>query len=287
VVGPANVSDGGYAIVNYLPQILTPPGNNVKVQARETNTYIADTWDKDTLDNGSLVYTWDFGDGTPLAVGKEVTHNYTYATTAANYTVTLWVKDSFVDDIGVSHNVSATGTVQTVPFVLHLYTGWNLVTLPPMLNSYKSNNMGLKTGDVVVGFNPATGVYDKNFIVNVTPPPLAFPIAASTGYWIYVASNEDVYLYGTVPTTTQTSTITVKSGGGWAIIGFNSLNTTMKASNIKTMYTGGTVTTVAAFDSVSKTYKSYVGIPPTDFYLVPGQAYWVYLTASGTLTYNP
>jgi ABC-type transport system substrate-binding protein len=288
VIGPWNVSDGGYAYVNAIPWFATPPGS-VRVQALKSNTYTVDhyAWDNDTLDNTTLVYTWNFGDGTPVQVGAEVTHVFAYAATAVNYTVTVRADDLFVDDLAVSHNVSATAKVEVFPYVLHLYPGWNLVTLPTILNGYKANTLGLLTGDVVVGFNPATGVYDKNFIVNVTPPPLAFPIAASTGYWVFVGVNENLYLYGTIPTAVQSSVITVKSGGGWAIIGFNSLKTTMKASNIKTMFTGGIVTTVAAFDSVNKTYKSYVGIPPTDFYLVPGQAYWVYLTASGTLTYTP
>jgi hypothetical protein len=133
-------------------------------------------------------------------------------------------------------------------------------------------------------------VYDKNIIVNVKPPPLAYPKVARTGNWIYVAANENVYLYRTVPTTTQTSTITVKSGGGWAIIGFNSLKTTMKASQIAGMYSpSGSITTIATFDNVNKTYKTYIvgGPPPTDFYLVPGNGYWVYIKLNGTLTYSP
>jgi hypothetical protein len=49
------------------------------------------------------------------------------------------------------------------------------------------------------------------------------------------------------------------------------------------------VQTIASYNPVTKTYKSYIvgGPPPTNYALVPGQAYWVYATGSGTLTYNP
>jgi hypothetical protein len=61
----------------------------------------------------------------------------------------------------------------------------------------------------------------------------------------------------------------------------------MKASNLKASFTGGTVSVIASYDPITRTYKSYVGSPPSDFYLVPGQAYWMYVTASGTLSYSP
>jgi hypothetical protein len=45
---------------------------------------------------------------------------------------------------------------------------------------------------------------------------------------------------------------------------------------------------VAWFNSVTKLYKTYiVGLPPSDFTLIPGQAYWVSCSGSGTFTYTP
>jgi hypothetical protein len=169
-----------------------------------------------------------------------------------------------------------------------LIAGWNLFIVPTIGNGYRASNIGLLSGDVVAGFNPSTGVYDKNFIVSQSPPPMDFPMVGSTGYWVYTKVNETLWLYGTLPTTPQTSTLTIKAGGGWAIIGFNSIKTTMKASNIPGMYSGG-ITAIAWFNATTKIYKSYIpgGPPPTDFYLVPGTAYWVYCSGSGTLTYSP
>jgi len=100
--------------------------------------------------------------------------------------------------------------------------------------------------------------------------------------------NETLYLLGSIPTTTQTRTVTLPAGGGWFIVGFNTMNASWKASNIPGMYTGGTISTVASYNPATGTYKSYIrGVPPTDYVLVPGQAYWCFANASGTLSYNP
>jgi hypothetical protein len=181
-------------------------------------------------------------------------------------------------------------TVNVAGWDLPLVAGWNLVTIPQFNSpAFKASTIGLVKNDVVAGWNPATGVYDKNYIVGVSPIPLDFTIAPSTGYWIYSVAGETLHLGGSCPTTVQTRTITVPSGGGWAIIGFNTLKTTMKASNIPGMCSGGgTINTVASYNAVTKTYKTYIaGVPPTDFSLLPGQAFWVFCTASLTLTYTP
>ncbi|MEM4277456.1 MAG: hypothetical protein QXQ13_08265, partial [Thermoplasmata archaeon] len=68
--------------------------------------------------------------------------------------------------------------------------------------------------------------------------------------------------------------------------GFNSLNTTWKASDLPGMYTDGAISTVAAYRNGK--YVQYVkGVPATDFTLVPGEGYWALCTQSGTLTYMP
>jgi hypothetical protein len=67
------------------------------------------------------------------------------------------------------------------------------------------------------------------------------------------------------------------------------MKTTFKASNLPGMCTGANITTVASFDNLAKTYKTYIrnGPPPTDFFLVPGNAYWIYCTGPLTMTYAP
>jgi hypothetical protein len=175
-------------------------------------------------------------------------------------------------------------------FTMNLTTGWNFVSLPLAGYGYKASTLGLTNGDTVARWNPATRTYTSH-IVGV--PVNDFNIDQSTGYWINVpAGVRNLTLYGAIPMDppgTLSKSITLPVGGGWAIIGFNSLKTTMKAANVPGMYVGGTVTTVARWNPASKTYTSWLSTIPTvnNFNLVPGQAYWILAGASGTLTYTP
>ena len=180
-----------------------------------------------------------------------------------------------------------TYTIDPTFFTISLATGWNFVSAPLVGYGYKASTLGLLPGDTVTQWNPATKVY-QNHIVGL--PVNDFNINPSTGYWINVPSGtRTLALYGTVTNATQTKTITVPATGGWAIIGFVGLNKTRHASDIPAMYSGGSVMTVSAWNPVTKAYMSWLSIIPTvnNFLLVPGQAYWVLFSASGTLTYTP
>jgi len=141
--------------------------------------------------------------------------------------------------------------------------------------------------DVVSGFNSSTGQYDKTYTVGRSPARYNFSIEESTAYWIYAGVAKTLTLYGNVPTTTMTKTVDVPSGGGWALVGYESLNLTRKASDMVGNYTGGTLTTVAAQNHTSGAYDTYTGYWRTDFVLKPGQGLWIYVTAPGVLSYNP
>jgi hypothetical protein len=129
----------------------------------------------------------------------------------------------------------------------------------------------------------------QNHIVGV--PVNDFTIDPSNGYWINVPSGtRTLTLVGDMPIATQSRSITVPSGGGWVIVGFASFNTSMHARDIPGMYSvAGSITTVASWNPVTKTYTSWLSVIPTvnNFALVPGQAYWILCGASGTLTYTP
>ncbi len=173
-------------------------------------------------------------------------------------------------------------------FTMNLVTGWNFVSLPLAGYGYKASTLGLTAGDTVANWNPLTKVYQSH-IVGV--PVNDFNILPSTGYWINVPSGtRTLALYGVVPFEVQSRTITLPSGGGWAIVGFASLNTTWRASTVAAMWnvTGG-ITTVASYNPVTKAYTSWLKVIPNvnNFYIVPGQAYWILASSSGTLTYTP
>jgi PKD repeat protein len=233
------------------------------------------------VDGTIASYAWDFGDG-GTATGMTAVHTYA---SEGIYTITLTVTNNF----GLTDTESKNVTVSAeVFFERSLASGWNLVTVPLVGGGYKASTLGLLTDDVVSGWNSSSMTYDKNYIVNRSPLRNDFAIVEGTGFWIYVNVPETIILNGSVPTTTQTITVTVPAGGGWTLIGFLGLNTTRHASDIPEMYSGGNITTVASYNTATRQYGVYItNVLRTDFLLVPGQGVWIYCDASGTLTYDP
>jgi hypothetical protein len=174
-------------------------------------------------------------------------------------------------------------------FDLALVGGWNFVSLFLGGWNYKASTLGLMKGDVVTGWNSSRGAFDKTYIVGISPPVADFAITDSTGYWVYVGVSETLSLNGTIPTSKQSKNVLGPVSGCWASVGFVSLNSTRRASDIPAMYSiPGGVTSVATYSPTTGKYTTYiVGIPSTDFKVVPGQAYWVWCVSSGVFSYNP
>jgi hypothetical protein len=228
-------------------------------------------------DGDPLVYTWNFGDGSPLVVGNPVTHSYS---TIGNFTFTVYVDDSH------AHNVSSSATA-SIAFVLNLVKGWNLVSVPGVGFGYKASTLGLLTNDVVVGWNPATQTYDKSYVVGVSLPFKDFSVEPGTGYWIFASAAETLHLKGTIPAGPQSRSVVTPGPGSWVTVGFNSLRT-WQASQLPAMYSGGSITQVLMFNATTMTYKTYnPSLPFTDFAIAPGNGLWILVTASGTWTYTP
>jgi hypothetical protein len=175
-------------------------------------------------------------------------------------------------------------------FTLKLVPGWNFVSIPLVGSTYNASTLGLLAGDEVASWNSSLQTYDLDFIVGLSPLTADFRLNDSTGYWIYASAYEDILLIGGIPTFQQSRAIDVPVGGGWVVIGFNHLNTTKSASDVVPMFSGGSVTDLARWNTTTGQYDVYiVGIDPSiyDFIMSPGEAYWIWVTASGTLAYDP
>jgi len=269
-------------IGNHVPVITDFHASNELPTNEEVVTFYGTAVDDD---NDLCVFNFTFGDG-EWQVVSQTTANTTVTAThvypvAGLYTAYLDVTDT--------QNAAPTEgpiimDVSQAFFTLNLVSGWNFVSVPRVGWGYMASTLGLLDGDIVAGWEPNEG-YNQNFVVGF---PLGdFAINGSTGYWIYAGVAETLDLFGAVPTSLQIRTIDVPSGGGWAIVGFNSLDATRHASDIPAMYSGG-VDQVASYDPVTGDYISYVvGFPLNDFALVPGQAYWCYFFADGVLSYAP
>ena len=170
-----------------------------------------------------------------------------------------------------------------------LMDGWNLISIPADVTGLRASTLGLRNGDIVSSWNSTSQSFSEFYVVGLSPSMLDFELTPSNGYWIYTAAHETVKLKSSVPHMPQSKHLNVPHGGGWTMIGFESFNTTRSASDIPLMTDViDSVTIVAGYDPSSGSYLYYTpGLPFTDFVLVPGQAYWCWLTTSSTLTYSP
>ena len=264
------------------PPVLVPQ----TVKYVNNGTAIAFSATASDTQEATLRYTWNFGDGSPLVVSRTTTHTYPHA---GKYTFTVCVDDL----TGVpGHNVSSSA-VASVAFGINLVAGWNLVSLPlveGLIAVYKASTLpGLVIGDLVVEWKPSTQTFNHTYIKGISGAAQNFALNTSTGYWIWVGVSKTIWIYGSVPTTLQTLTITVPAGGGWVALGLTSLKA-WHASDIPEMYDStGRLIVISTFDPIAKLYKNWLSAVPTlnDFQLVPGQGFWCYATASGVLSYMP
>jgi ABC-type transport system substrate-binding protein/PKD repeat protein len=264
--------------LNHAPFFTTPPTNKKMWQGNSTSFLVA-AFD---ADGEPLRYTWNFGDGSWLVGPTSTSHTYAKAGT---YTYRV-----YVDDLTglAGHNVTLSATAR-IAFNLPLLVGWNFVSVPLAGYGYRASNISLATGDMISSWNSTAQKYDHTYIKGISPPMYDFAIAPNAGYWIWVAAAKTIHLYGSVPTATQTLTVTVPSGGGWIAAGFLGVDTVYHASDITKMYSGtGAITLIAYYENGK--YHPYIpGLPPSDFWLVPGQGYWCWVTAGsgGTISYMP
>ena len=277
-----------YRGYNHAPVLTLFTVSNTIPTNEQVVTFYANATD---ADGDAVQFNFTFGDGNYSVVTQTLSNttmsvDYVYLT-PGEYFPSVTYTDFVASPItAYSYNYGWWMTVSRANFTLNLLAGWNFVSVPRIGEGYTANTLGLATGDEVVGYDPETQTYDKLFVIG-WPSGLDFAIEGSTGYWVYSATAKPLHLFGAVATSLQSRAITVPSGGGWAIVSFSTLSTTMHASDVPGMYTGGSVTEVVYYDQ-STGYSFYIpGMPFPDFLLVPGQAYWVWCTATGSLSYLP
>jgi hypothetical protein len=257
------------------------PLNGCTVAITEEATGEVVVWDETRQDwdpnmNAYVIWMGEFLEG--WAYGDVV------KVTATKGAQIGWNEAPIPSDYGVEIDV----TLNAEMFIMDLVTGWNLVSLPLVGFGYKASTLGLNPGDTVSEWNSTTKTY-RNHIIGV--PVNDFTIKPGSGYEINVPSGtRTLELCGTIPTASQSKTITVPAGGGWAMVGFVGQNSTRHASDVPAMYSvAGGVTTVSTWNPLMKTYSNWLSVIPTinNFILTPGLAYWILASTSGTLSYEP
>ena len=284
-----NVSDTGYVVVHPNPPARNPVvvylnASDLSPAKGDVVTFTGLATDP----NGDpCIMTFDFGDGTTAEIAQPVANTTVIVTHAypwdGLFAVFLTAFDGWFSDMSDEPLL-----IDVQPaFDLTLLPGWNFVSIPRIDFGYKASTLGLHTGDVVVGHDSVLSRYNRSYTVGVSPPFKDFWILPGEGYWVHCVVATTLHLQGIEPSGTQTRPANVSALGGWVLFGFVSFKTTYKASSIPSWYSGGSVSAVARYDPLTTSYQMWtIGSPAfKDFYLAPGQAYWVHVSASGTFTY--
>jgi hypothetical protein len=91
-------------------------------------------------------------------------------------------------------------------------------------------------------------------------------------------------------TSQQTVDINVPLSGGWALVGWTSLNGTRHASDLASYVQGAAAKVVSRWNATAQGYDDYiVGVSPDscDFALKPGEGYLVWVSGPCTIKYYP
>jgi hypothetical protein len=168
-----------------------------------------------------------------------------------------------------------------VPFVLD--SGWNLWSLPVRVEGLTAASL-LKTigpaGLLITGLNEAKAEY-YSYMDGWDEELYDFPIVAGDGYYIYVTERVSFALSGDAIGPSQVELL-----AGWNLVGYSSL-TTMKASALLGMISGGNALLMTGLDDAEARYYSYmVGWDAAyDFTLSAGKAYFVWVDSPCVLVY--
>ena len=168
-----------------------------------------------------------------------------------------------------------------VPFVLD--SGWNLWSSPVRVEGLTAASL-LKTigpaGLLITGLDEAKAEY-YSYMDGWDETLYDFPIVAGDGYYIYVTEEVSFALSGDAIGPSQVELL-----AGWNLVGYSSL-TTMKASALLGMISGGNALLMTGLDDAEARYYSYMAgwDAAYDFTLSAGKAYFVWVDSPCVLVY--
>lgn len=252
-----------------------------------------------SADSGSadvLGYAWDLnGDGSYETSGKDVQITYN---TVGNYTVGLRVTD---DDGGVgidTAHITVTAAVVVVPGIdISLNAGWNLVGWVSDIGYYKAGSQPLVTEyasgatmNSVANIDAAMtdiGLSSADYLLIIGPegkvhiPGSPFntlkKLLPDRAYWIY--ANQDILI--TLPGNKISKAATSTLAAGWVQVGYRGDEGLNPADALRCIEGNYNIV-------VSGKGKLFIkGFPYNNLTsLHQGQGYFIYMTTTGTLTYD-
>jgi parallel beta-helix repeat protein len=221
----------------------------------------------------NLTYAWDFGDGSPLDYGVNVTHVYN---TTGIYNVTLTV----TDEGGLSDTDNCIITVMyppsspPFPFSMTLTEGWNLISIPTIQADPQFMNVLID----IEGKYDAIQWYDvadehdlwKHYEVEKPYGNDLLDINETMGFWIHIIHpGVTIFNYnGTQPTGIQK----INLYPGWNQVGYPSNTNRIRYEGLNNLEFGIDIDSIQWFNSTTITWHD---LGPGDSFEI-GKGYWIH-----------
>lgn len=233
--------------------------------------------------SGSYKYfNWSFGNGV-VATGLVPASPVTTYWASGNYKVTLLVTDNVSDTFRVTGNFHVSG----VNVSETLSTGWNLVAMPTVNESY--NLWFLYEWFVLKGAAPSTTsvtVQNVTGAGNVSYPGGAFEagyaVSPGRGIWVYLASGLTLSLSGNLTAGPLSPALSLQAQ--WNNLGW-SLTGTTSASSLAAIIPGANA--VSMWNASAQSYVTYIvgfSAPAYDFSITEGMGILVWVPSPTTFS---
>lgn len=245
-----------------LPDVL------VTIEDLNTGEYIETYTDNDGKYNEEL---WKYYDGDTVIVtayyGDDiVTENFTLNVSEGGKEVNLIFE------------------VVAEQFIFNLKVGWNLISLPLIPSpAYTAESLADAIGNVCKFIVERDGSVYNSYIVGFSGSDENFLIEPDFGYYVYVTEDVNFTISGD-----EGGQRSVLLSEGWNLIGWTSLNNTYYASDFPALLTNSSAFGYLVMRDINTgEYHAYIpDIPSTDFQILPGQGYFIYVTDDTTLVYG-
>lgn len=215
----------------------------------------------DTSGDSISWWSWEFGDGNTSIIQDPV-HSYSLN---GSYIVNLTVMNT----TGATDTISKTVTVGLISIDMVFRPGWNLITIPIMMDWYASDLISNITDCLMVSWFDAE---NQTFRTATGSGGYDFLIQPGWGYFVYTTSQSILSLQG--PPITE---VFVPLEIGWNMIGWYHENDNM-ASSLMDNITGCIM--VSWYDNLNETYRTATSSGGYDFVIEGGMGLFVYTTDS-------
>jgi hypothetical protein len=163
---------------------------------------------------------------------------------------------------------SPSPTPMPTSFSIYLRSGWNLVSSPLVLDGLNTSVFQGTGVTMAARYNRATSGFD---VYRVGKTPVAFPIVAGEGYFLYCNGDMQYTFHGH-----EEQSQAIMIGQGWNLVGWTSQNTSNALEMANRLQN---VTMIARYNTTSGNYDVYrVGKTPVPFNVAPGEGYFLYTT---------